>query len=169
MIFGKILASILLVKWPILFICVGLEAGERKQSNYRRDTQLTERSPGVDTALHAPWHWNQSHVLYTVDLWSPGRHAVFTGRRAANYWYFEALWSISADLMPKHYQHACLSTGLESSWQHFREKHRSWLLWLERFNRMKQEIKQKRKRTPALRWNPGLAAHCRILSGKQNL
>lgn len=28
MIFGKIMASMLLVKWPVLFVCVGLEAEE---------------------------------------------------------------------------------------------------------------------------------------------
>lgn len=52
-IFGKIKTSVFLVKWPVLFICIGLEAEESKWKCYRRIMQLQVDSQAGNSYLHS--------------------------------------------------------------------------------------------------------------------
>lgn len=53
MIFGKIKTSVFLVKWPVLFVCIGLEAEESKSKSYRRIIQLQVGAQAGNGYLHS--------------------------------------------------------------------------------------------------------------------
>lgn len=53
MLFGKIKTSVFLVKWPVLFVCIGLEAEESKRKRYRRIIQFQVGSQAGKSYLYS--------------------------------------------------------------------------------------------------------------------